>query len=311
MTSKCRPTITLPRSCINSRLQRNSRLNQIQPKKPDMRKKATQNQETHNLKQSNFRLYSQKQTIVWSKNISEKRNLVQIKATPANSIKSMSTPSISMNCSTNNNALPSISHSSSDYSPVPSKVNESQTPVLQKKQAEPKWSDTTKEVKSQADAGNIEAMYIYANILFTGRGVVMDRTTARKYFQKAANNGHCKAQVQYADILLNGWGIPKNPKVACKYLAKAVESGDLEAMSTLGKCYRDAIGVEKDIEKAEQILRRGADADHAACQFELGQLLEIKGIEFKDEALSYYQKASKQNFPAASANFLRLLNRRC
>ena len=153
-------------------------------------------------------------------------------------------------------------------------------------------------------------MFIYANILFSGRGVIIDRTGARRYFQKAADGGLCKAQIQYADILLKGWGIPRNPQLACKYLTKAVETGNCDAMCTLAGCFRDGVGVKKNLEEAEKIFRQGADQGHSGCQFELAQVLEMKGPDFKEEALSYYQKASNQGFPSASNNFLRLLNKK-
>ncbi|KAK8858194.1 hypothetical protein M9Y10_013295 [Tritrichomonas musculus] len=218
-------------------------------------------------------------------------------------------PSISSNINlsnspkiTSNKSSPNFSHSNSN-NVITRHKSLSNTPTNS-------WIDTKNEVKAQADAGNIEAMFIYANILFTGRGVLTDRPGARKYFQKAADAGHCKAQMQLADILLNGWGIPRNPQVACKYLMKAAETDNFDALCTLGKCYRDGIGVKKNLEEAEKRLRKGADQGHSGCQFELAQLLEMKGIEHKEEALSYYQKASNQGYPSASNYYLNLLNKK-
>ncbi|OHT15086.1 hypothetical protein TRFO_14429 [Tritrichomonas foetus] len=178
----------------------------------------------------------------------------------------------------------------------------------QKKQNE--WNETTIAVKKQADGGCLEAMFVFAKILFNGRGVVTDRTGARKYFQMAADGGHCGAQLQYADILLNGWGMPKDPASAVKYLNKAADSGSSDALCMLGRCYNQGQGVKQNKEEAEKAWRRGSDLGHGGCQFELAQMLEFKGPEFKDEALSFYQKASNQGFPSASMNFLRLLNKK-
>ena len=172
------------------------------------------------------------------------------------------------------------------------------------------WNETTIAVKKQADAGNVDAMFVFANILFNGRGVLTDRTGARKYFQRAAEAGHSQAILQYADILLNGWGMPKDPVTAVKYLRKAADDGNGDALCKLGACYRDGAGVKRDKEIAEKTFRSGAGIGHAGCQFELAMMLEFKGKEYKEEALSFYQKALAQDYPSANMNFLRLLNKK-
>lgn len=224
------------------------------------------------------------------------------KSTPtissANSNFSNNSPKIS-----NNKSSPNLSHTNSSGNKITRNKSMPSTPKNS-------WNETKNEVKAQADSGNLEAMFVYANILFSGRGVIIDRTGAKKYFQKAADGGHCKAQIQYADMLLKGWGIPRNPQLACKYLTKAIESGNSDALYTLAGCFRDGNGVKKNLDEAEKLFRNGADQGHGGCQFELAQLLEMKGMEFKDEALSFYQKASSQNYPLASINFLRLLNKK-
>lgn len=247
------------------------------------------------------------------------------KPTSYNSTASPSTP-ITIRHASTNQQLPSIS-SNTNYTNTPKISNNKSSPNLSHTNSSsptnkitrnkslpstPKnsWNETKNEVKAQADSGNLEAMFVYANILFSGRGVIIDRTGAKKYFQKAADGGLCKAQIQYADILLKGWGIPRNPQLACKYLMKATESGNCDAMYTLAGCFRDGTGVKKNIDEAEKLFRKGADQGHSGCQFELAQLLEIKGADYREEALSFYQKASNQGYPLASVNFLRLLNKK-
>jgi TPR repeat protein len=161
----------------------------------------------------------------------------------------------------------------------------------------PDWNETTAAVKAAADKGDPASQFVYANIMFHGRGCPIDRRTAKRYFQRAADAGHAGAQFQFAEILMFGWGIPKNPADSAKYFHRAAINGHVDAMYEWGKCLQEGTGTAKDPNEAERWFRNGADLDHVQCQMECGQMREAAGD--LRTAYRYYQMAASLGNPAA------------
>lgn len=170
------------------------------------------------------------------------------------------------------------------------------------------WNETSAAVKSKADSGDPAAQLIYANILFNGRGIPVDRAGARKYFKKSADGGNCDAQYQFADILMSGWGMPKNPKLACEYFTKASSQGHLESKYRLGMTYLVGDGIPQDLKQAETLFKDGAENGHSNCQFEYAKILE--GKEEFEEAEKFYKLAADQGNAQASQSYVKMLKKR-
>lgn len=72
-----------------------------------------------------------------------------------------------------------------------------------------------------------------------------------------------------------------NIRKAIKYLEKAVELGYLKAYLNLGKCYENAQGVEKNMDRARSLYQEGAKKGDTDCK--LAYILTIIRDELSDD----------------------------
>jgi TPR repeat protein len=175
----------------------------------------------------------------------------------------------------------------------------------------PNWNNTLIILRTAADGGDAESQFVYANVLFDGRGVVIDRKQASRYFKLAAETGHIGALNQYADILQQGWGIPKDLHQAAQYFRRAAEAGHPESMYRWGKCLIAGIGTAKSQTEAARWFRQGADKSHCLCQIEFAKMAEDGiGMERDVElAYSYSQMAARYGNPNARAMCAKIANK--
>ncbi|KAK8871546.1 hypothetical protein M9Y10_007278 [Tritrichomonas musculus] len=71
--------------------------------------------------------------------------------------------------------------------------------------------------KTAAENGNVESMYMYANLTFYGENTPVNKTEAAYYFKKAADNGHAMAMCTYAILREKGDGMPADFGEAKEY----------------------------------------------------------------------------------------------
>lgn len=72
-------------------------------------------------------------------------------------------------------------------------------------------------------------MYEYANMLFVGKGIEVNKEKAAFYYKEAAQKGHVNAMNKYAMMLLNGDGISENKPESLKYFKMAASFNHLDA----------------------------------------------------------------------------------
>lgn len=92
---------------------------------------------------------------------------------------------------------------------------------------------------------------------------------------------------------------------AAPWYARAAESGHFEACEALGKIHREGLGVEKDPQKAVDLLWRAADAGHAQAFLELAHLYRLGNDVEKDEvkARELYRRAAETGDPGANHDY--------
>lgn len=86
-----------------------------------------------------------------------------------------------------------------------------------------------------------------------GQGVEKDEEKGFEYYRKAADMGYSAAQLNTGDCYKEGRGTPINLEMAFTYYRLAatnLNNPDEDAMFRLYECYRDGVGVERDIDKA-------------------------------------------------------------
>ena len=76
------------------------------------------------------------------------------------------------------------------------------------------FEENIEEIKKLADGGDVESMFKYAEKLYEGKGVEMNKKEAASYYKKASDLGHAKASYEYGRMLYYGRGIVLNKKEA-------------------------------------------------------------------------------------------------
>lgn len=88
-----------------------------------------------------------------------------------------------------------------------------------------------------------------------GEGVDGDRQQAAMWFEKAAVQGHAGAMNNLGSIYAENDEYEK----AVPWFQRSADKGYIEALYNLAMCYLSGKGVNKDVEKAKQLLQSAAD----------------------------------------------------
>ncbi len=138
--------------------------------------------------------------------------------------------------------------------------------------------DQPKAVSTFRDAcsrGGAHACLLLGDAYASGTGVTKDPTQADEFFGKACEEGEEEGCVRACDTLndavrclrvgvLSAKGA-KDPKRAATYFRKACENQHPLGCRELGMMYRDGNGIEKDIDRATEFLKRGDELLRTAC----------------------------------------------
>src|SRR5260221_4518782 len=92
-------------------------------------------------------------------------------------------------------------------------------------------------VKTLANAGNVDAEYLLGLLYYHGRGTAKDLVEGVKWIRKAAEEGNADAQTDLGGCYDSGEGVSKDSVEAVKWYRKAAEQGNARAQSNLSSCY--------------------------------------------------------------------------
>lgn len=131
-------------------------------------------------------------------------------------------------------------------------------------------------------------------------------TTAPDQLQLASNDP--EAMFQQARALLRGDGVKKDAAQGFKLMQSAADLGHADAMGGLGYFYSQGISVPKDLKKALEWFRKGAERGSAKSQYNLGSSLMIANEANPDEkkaaeAIEWIRKAAEQKLPEANLTY--------
>ncbi|EKF20482.1 SEL1-like repeat protein [Nitratireductor pacificus] len=130
--------------------------------------------------------------------------------------------------------------------------------------------------RKAAEQGHAAAQYKIGELYAYGRAVGKDPERAAEWIRKAAEQGHPAAQVHLGVMLQNGEGVPKDEKLAFEWQSKAAAQDDRQGAFNLGILYANGIGVELDFGKAEEWLRKAQALGHTSADKMLRELEELK-----------------------------------
>lgn len=122
-----------------------------------------------------------------------------------------------------------------------------------------------------------------------------DPKQAKRYLEKAAAKGHIKAMKELAETdikwrqKLAEMGDKRaqfqmalacrregKDKEAVVWYEKAAANGIVEAFGALGICYYDGIGVEKDVPKAKELLKKAAEKGYGPAEAKLEEIADAE-----------------------------------
>ncbi len=132
---------------------------------------------------------------------------------------------------------------------------------LNNPQNEAELDEATEWLEKAYSSNNERAMLIYSACLRNGIGFTKDTKRAQDIIEDLAGDRlkNVTAQTVQASALLLGDGIPRNIPRGIQLLKKASESDDGYAKWKLAICYKNGLGVMKDIRQAEALFQKAAE----------------------------------------------------
>ncbi|MHC5352831.1 tetratricopeptide repeat protein [Myroides sp. LJL115] len=164
---------------------------------------------------------------------------------------------------------------------------------------------------SAIDQGNIQAIYELA--LLHHNGVLKEQSNAIKaleLFEQAASSNHLYAMEYVGQYYLEGFASGVDLEKAKYWFELAIEKfNSVFAKVEMAHLYLDGIGVEKDQEKALELLKQAVDQDYPYAAFRLGVLYQNQSLGYVDyEKARYYLEIAAQYNSSEAVYLLACLN---
>lgn len=167
------------------------------------------------------------------------------------------------------------------------------------------------ELEPAANAGDAQAQY-YLGVLYDhGEGVVRNYKTATGWYEKAALQGNRDAQFNLGMIYHDGAGVAGDPgsvaqdqAAAAHWLGMAADKQHPMASYLMCQLVDEGQVVERDLDRALELCRIGADSGIAGAQFNTGLLLAERSNEIAtwQEAYTWFLLAKRADYPGADQN---------
>lgn len=159
--------------------------------------------------------------------------------------------------------------------------------------------------RKAADAGDPFAELTVGQLYYTGTGVLEDPIEARRWFELAAGKGAIRAKTILATMLSLGKGGPQDVNRAFLVYQDAAEAGDPDAQNTLGALYEAGRGCEQDSKLATKWYRKAAELGNTDATYNLGRFHYFgQGVDRKDfaEAAKLFRVAGSHRHVLALYN---------
>jgi TPR repeat protein len=161
--------------------------------------------------------------------------------------------------------------------------------------------------RKAADKGSTSAMVELGVMLATGTGVAKDEAQARTLFERAAEAGNPRGVTNLA-ALSGGGGALADPGKARALLAKGADANSAEAQYQLGMMIAEGVGGPKDDVAARALFQRAAAQGHAGGLERMGAFAQSGrgGPQDSAAAKSYYEQAAALGNEDAKAALKRI-----
>ncbi|MDO5667183.1 MAG: tetratricopeptide repeat protein [Alcaligenaceae bacterium] len=153
-------------------------------------------------------------------------------------------------------------------------------------------SNNLQNIEQAAEAGDVAAQFQLANLYLSGALGHSDPDKALVWYRRSAEGGYADANIRLAELYIQGLGGTQDFDEAIKWLQKpatqgvasaqtalgwalimgkqdyqaavawfeaAAEHEHAEAVTALGSMYYDGTGVERDLQKSQQLYKKACD----------------------------------------------------
>ncbi|OCX15295.1 sel1 repeat family protein [Ectopseudomonas hydrolytica] len=139
-------------------------------------------------------------------------------------------------------------------------------------------------------AGLDWAMYNYAGLLATGRGVPRDDCQAYALYLRAAEAGHAKSMNLVGRYHEEGITVPRNPALARKWYKRSAEAGDFRGQFS----YAAVLAEDRQLEQAQHWLLEALRTGNLNfLRFGRASLSLADSTAVRAIALAYYARAAE------------------
>jgi len=152
-----------------------------------------------------------------------------------------------------------------------------------------------------AEANNIQALSLMADLYVNGRGLKADTKKAANYYLNAAKQGDAKSQVNIALLYQKGKGVKKDLAKSDYWYRKAARLNHPVALNKVGMDYKTGRRVKKNYKQAVEYFSHAADQGNASAINNLG-VMYMQGLGVKKNhivAIGWFKQATtKRNVNA-------------
>ncbi len=171
-------------------------------------------------------------------------------------------------------------------------------------------SDSLRYFKDAARSGQTEAMTQAGLMLSNGRGTsAPDLRLAVGWFERASAEGDADAMTALAECLIHGKGIQKNPQRAVELLQRASALHHPLALNLLGDLHARGIGVPQNYQEAYELFSRSAAQGFGDGIANLGALtMRGEGTRANPaKAIAIWKAGIDRGFPSCMVNYAKAL----
>lgn len=133
------------------------------------------------------------------------------------------------------------------------------------------------ELEARAEGGDPTAMVDLGVLLVMGEGTKVNPVRAVQLYERAAALGNADAAFNLGVCLRDGVGTPAAAVAARRWLEKAAETDDVFAPYALASFYETGDGVERDLDRAIELVEKALANRHPLARSELSRLRNIRG----------------------------------
>lgn len=149
--------------------------------------------------------------------------------------------------------------------------------------------------------GDVRCTYHVARCLHNGIGIEPEVGIAVNIYNEAAEKGDCCAMNQlgqfHSSQIPTDITLSVDDYLAFSYFSRAAEKGCVAAMSNLGRVYRQGIGVDQNLDKAVEWLRKASARGNANAELELLSAHTIGQVALPDDELETIKSHMAINNP--------------